>query len=164
MQLRFPLLRIAFPYAVVLMSVMLVQDFRERLTRFGEWNDATMDQGYEMFPLCETSIPAPVPGEPMNWGTDVQASFRVRVCIDEMDDIHFQDDRLWIQYGGQYSAAGTHYSCPDRYRGKAYIGNQQWDISGMNACQAGQNCPVSSTFTDPPVSYTHLTLPTKRIV
>ena len=34
-------------------------DFRERLT-LGEWNDATMDQGYEMFPLCETSIPAPV--------------------------------------------------------------------------------------------------------
>jgi hypothetical protein len=52
-------------------------DFRQRLTRFGEWNDATMDQGYEEFPLCETSIPAPVPGEPMNWGTDVQASFRV---------------------------------------------------------------------------------------
>jgi len=90
-------------------------DFRERLTRFGEWNDATMDQGYEMFPLCETSIPAPVPGEAMNWGTDVQASFRVRVCVDEADDIHFQDDRLWIQYGGQYSAAGTHGSCPDRY-------------------------------------------------
>ena len=22
-------------------------DFRQRLTRFGEWNDATMDQGYE---------------------------------------------------------------------------------------------------------------------
>jgi hypothetical protein len=33
-------------------------------------------------------------------------------------------------------------------RGKAYIGNQQWDISGMSACQAGQNCAVSSTFTD----------------
>ena len=123
-------------------------DFRQRLTRFGEWNDATMDQGYEMFPLCETSIPAPVPGEPMNWGTDVQASFRVRLCVDEADDIHFQDDRLWIQYGGQYSAAGQSNSCPDRYRGKAYIGNQQWDISSLSACQPGQNCPVSETYTD----------------
>lgn len=124
-------------------------DFRQRLTRFGEWNDATMDQAYEMFPLCETSIPAPVPGEPMNWGTDVQASFRVRLCVDEADDVHFQDDRLWIEYGGQYSAAGTHGSCPDRYRGKAYVGNQIWDISSLGACQPGQNCAVSSTFTDP---------------
>lgn len=30
----------------------------------------------------------------------------------------------WLADGGQYSAAGTHPSCPDRYRGKAYIGNQ----------------------------------------
>ena len=124
-------------------------DFRQRLTRFGEWNDATMDQGYEMFPVCETSIPAVSPGSPMNWGTDVQASFRVRLCIDEQDDIHFQDDRLWISSGGQYSAAGTHGSCPDRYRGKVYVGNQIWDISALGACQAGQNCAVSPTFTDP---------------
>ena len=85
----------------------------------------------------------------MNWGTAVQASFRVRLCIDEADDIHFQDDRMWISYGGQYSAAGTHGSCPDRYRGKAYIGNEIWDISALGSCQAGQNCAVSPTFTDP---------------
>jgi len=30
--------------------------------------------------------------------------------------------------GGQYNAAGTHPSCPDRYRGKAFVGNQQWDM------------------------------------
>ena len=34
-----------------------------------------------MFPLCETTIPAPVAGEPMNWGTETTASFRVRICI-----------------------------------------------------------------------------------
>jgi hypothetical protein len=71
-----------------------------------------------------------------------------RLCVDETDDIFFQDDRLWIQYGGQYSAAGTHPSCPDRYRGKAYVGNQIWDITALGDCTAGQNCPVSPTFTD----------------
>jgi hypothetical protein len=40
-------------------------------------------------------------------------------------------------------------SCPVRYRGKAYVGNSIWDISSLGACQAGQNCAVSSTFTDP---------------
>jgi len=50
-----------------------------------------------MFPVCETHIPPPVPGASMNWGTDVTASFRVRLCVDETDDIFFQDDRLWIQ-------------------------------------------------------------------
>ena len=68
--------------------------------------------------------------------------------VDQTDDIMFQDDRLWIVYGGQYSAAGTHGSCPDRYKGKAYVGNQQWDISALGNCVAGQNCPVSPTFTD----------------
>lgn len=49
---------------------------------------------------------------------------------------------------GQYSAAGQHSSCPDRYKGKAYVGNDMWDISGLSNCQAGQNCPVSATYTD----------------
>jgi hypothetical protein len=31
-----------------------------------------------MFPVCETHIPPPVQGSPMNWGTDTTASFRVR--------------------------------------------------------------------------------------
>ena len=35
----------------------------------------------------------------MNWGTQTTASFRVRICVDHKDDIMFQDDRLWIQYG-----------------------------------------------------------------
>ena len=60
----------------------------------------------------------------------------------------FQDDRLWIQYGGQYSAAGQHGSCPDRYHGKAYINSAEWDITALGACQAGGHCPVSPTFTD----------------
>ena len=62
-------------------------DFRERLQRAGQWNDATQAEDYEMFPLCETNIPQPVPGEAMNWGTQTTASFRVRVCIDHIDDI-----------------------------------------------------------------------------
>jgi hypothetical protein len=101
-----------------------------------------------MFPLCETSIPPPVPGSPTNWGTDTTAEFRIRICIDHIDDIYFQDDRLWIAYGGAYGAAGTHDSCPDRYQGKAYVNNAQWDITALGDCAAGSNCPVSPTFTD----------------
>jgi hypothetical protein len=43
-------------------------DFRQRIQRFGEWNDASSAQEYEMFPLCETSIPNPVPGDVLTWG------------------------------------------------------------------------------------------------
>jgi hypothetical protein len=118
-------------------------DFRGR---HGDWND----EGEQslMFPLCETSIPAPDPSSPMTWGGAVTADFRVRICIDHQDDIFFQDDRLWIQYGGQYSAAGTHGDCPDRYRGRAYIGSAQWDITALADCTPGGHCPVSPTFTD----------------
>ena len=123
-------------------------DFRERINRQGEWNDATQADDYLMFPLCETSIPAPVAGEPMNWGTQTTASFRIRICIDHIDDIMFQDDRLWIQYGGQYSAAGTHGDCPDRYHNKAYINNDVWDITALGDCVPGSHCPVSPTYTD----------------
>ena len=55
-------------------------DFRERLTRFGEWNDASQNEGYEMYPICETRIPAPTPGAAMNWGTQTTSSFRIRAC------------------------------------------------------------------------------------
>ena len=135
-------------------------DFRQGLTRFGEWNDASSDevkrcpraqccvgpagstqarstqattssssrnlilssprpsvviavccccccsppppppQTYEMFPLCETSVPSPIPGQPMTWGTDTTSSFDIRVCIDQDETLYFQDDRLWFQYGG----------------------------------------------------------------
>lgn len=85
----------------------------------------------------------------MVWGTGQTASFRVQVCVDHVDNLFFQDDRLWFQYGGQYSAAGTHGSCPDRYIGKAYINSVEWDISSLAQCEQGAGCPVSSTFTDP---------------
>ena len=85
----------------------------------------------------------------MVWGTGQTSSFRVQVCVDHIDNLFFQDDRLWFQYGGQYSAAGTHGSCPDRYIGKAYINSVEWDISSLAQCEQGVGCPVSSTFTDP---------------
>ena len=47
---------------------------------------------------------------------------------------------MWIQYGGQYSAAGTHGSCPERYRNRAYINNDLWDIHAMGDCVAGSYC------------------------
>ena len=68
--------------------------------------------------------------------------------LDHIDDIMFQDDRLWIQYGGQYSAAGTHGDCPSRYHNKAYVNNDIWDITALGDCVPGSHCPVSPTYTD----------------
>ena len=46
------------------------------------------------------------------------------------------------------SAAGTHGDCPDRYRNRAYVNNDLWDIHALGDCKAGTHCPVSPTFTD----------------
>ena len=115
----------------------------------GEWNDASTEL---FFPLCQTQ-PAPPPplgavAPPMVWGTGTTASFRVEVCVDHVDTLFFQDDRLWFQYNGQWSAAGAHGSCPDRYKGTAYVNSVPWDISQMAQCTSGIECPVSTTFTD----------------
>ena len=63
-------------------------------------------------------------------------------------DLYFQDNRLWLQYGGNWGAAGNADLCPADYNGKAYVEEQLWDISGLQACQPGSTCPVSKTFTD----------------
>ena len=62
--------------------------------------------------------------------------------------VYFQDDRLWLQYGGNWGAAGNADLCPEDYNGKAYVSEQEWDISGLQACTPGSTCPVSKTFTD----------------
>ena len=129
-------------------------DFRIGITRNGKWNDASSAPTYGMFPLCQTApAPTPVPlvggaPWPMVWGTGTSASFNIQVCVDHVDTLFFQDDRLWFQYGGQWAAAGAHGSCPDRFKGTAYINNQPWDISSMSQCRSGTMCPVSPTFTD----------------
>ena len=38
--------------------------------------------------------------------------------------------------------------CPEDYQGKAYVSEQVWDISSLQACEMGSTCPVSNTFTD----------------
>jgi hypothetical protein len=127
-------------------------DFRDSIGRSGYWNDNTIAPEHGMFPLCQTQPPLPAgpndPPAPMVWGTGQTASFRLSVCIDHVDTLFFQDDRLWFQYNGQWAAAGTHGSCPDRYQGSAYVNNQIWDISDMRQCTSGSQCPVSKTFTD----------------
>ena len=59
-----------------------------------------------------------------------------------------QDDRLWLQYGGNWGAAGQNGDCPEDYQGKAWVQDQAWDISDLAACQPGSTCPVSKTYTD----------------
>ena len=53
--------------------------------RQGEFNDEREDA--IMFPLCETSIPAPDPSAPSVWGGEQTSTFRIRVCIDHQDDV-----------------------------------------------------------------------------
>ena len=63
--------------------------------RFGQ-------NGY--FPLCQVQpSAAPAPGSLVQyvWGTGATSSFRIQICVDHIDTIYFQDDRMWIAYGGQ---------------------------------------------------------------
>ena len=83
-------------------------DFRRNIGRLGEWNDAQSDEGYEQFPICETHIPPPTPGAPYQWGLAQSSSFRIRVCIDHIDDIYFQDDRFWIAYDPLHNTSFVH--------------------------------------------------------
>ena len=117
------------------------------------WNDRASggDADKKLFPLCQLVSPRPAPpaaGAPTVWGTGRTASFNVKLCVDHTDTVFFQDDRLWISYGGQYAAAGTHGSCPDRFKGKAYVNEQEWDISSLSSCVPGVGCAVSKTYTD----------------
>ena len=126
-----------------------------RGTRNGRWNDETENPdtgGYSWgmnFPLCQTQVPPSDATKLRVWGTGAQTSLNIRICVDADDYLYFQDDRLWLQYGGNWGAAGDANLCPEDYVGKAYVANQEWDISGLQACQPGSTCPVSSTFTDP---------------
>ena len=147
-------------------------DFRASISRAGEWNDDSTRADNLLFPLCNavaydeysggsgrctsatfdgqctSSVSSAGIAPPMVWGTGQTASFNLKICIDHVDTLFFQDDRLWLTYGGQYAAAGAHDSCPERYIGKAYVSNEEWDISGLADCEQGVGCPVSKTFTD----------------
>jgi hypothetical protein len=132
--------------------------------RNGEWNDDSRNDAQMLFPVCETSIPQAVPGAARVWGTGATSSFNIKVCVDGTDTLFFQDDRLWMQYGGNWAAAGQGGDCGQAdtmtqagadarghtdYAGKAYVNDEVWDISALAACTAGSTCPVTDTFTDP---------------
>jgi hypothetical protein len=76
--------------------------------------------------------------------TTSSTSFTMQVCIDHQDDIFFQDNRIWFQYGGQYSATGAHGDCPADLQGKVVIDGTAHDISQLSACHTGTNCPPVS--------------------
>ena len=121
--------------------------------RHGMWNDDGRAEGYLLYPICETTIPPAIPGGQRNWGTGSVHTVDIRVCIDANDYLFFQDDRLWLQYGGFWGAAGNGNAaiggvCPADYIGTAYINDEPWDISSLASCASGSTCPVSTTFTD----------------
>ena len=94
----------------------------------------------------------PSPPVPARAPSSSDLSFKIRMCVDHIDDIYFQSNQMWAQYGGQWSAAGVS-SCGDaQYQGKAYItvgsGTEQvWDISALAQCHSGSSCPpVQQTF------------------
>ena len=87
-------------------------------------------------------VPVPPP-PPIGAASTEDVSFSIRVCIDHIDDLYFQDSRMWIQYGGQWGAAGQ--GCGD-LAGKAYVAvnggaEQEWDISALGLCSSGAACP-----------------------
>ena len=78
-------------------------------------------------------------GQPLTPGEST--TVHLQVCVDHQDDIYFQDNRIWFQYGGQYSATGTHGDCPQHTQGVAMVNGQQHDISALSACSSGTSCP-----------------------
>ena len=115
--------------------------------RNGEWNDDRRNDDEMLYPLCQTSIPRPPAGcgnahtsgsvvtsaldcPGRIWGSGSRTRLNIKICVDDQDTIFFQDDRLWVQYGGNYGAAGATW-CPGdasvdppdetAFRGKAYV-------------------------------------------
>ena len=78
-------------------------------------------------------------GQPLTAGESV--TLHLQVCVDHQDDIYFQDNRIWFQYGGQYSATGTHGDCPAGTQGVAVVDDIPHDISALSACHTGTSCP-----------------------
>jgi hypothetical protein len=91
------------------------------MMRNGEWNDDGRADGVLLPAICQSSIPTGSPAGQHVWGTGSTTSFNLRVCVDADDYLFFQDDRMWLQYGGNWGAAGQHGACPEDYQGKAYI-------------------------------------------
>ena len=80
-------------------------------------------------------------GTGSNLAAGETATFRLQVCVDHQDDIYFQDNRIWFQYGGQYSATGQHSDCPAAMLGKAAVDGVVHDISALSSCTSGTSCP-----------------------
>ena len=73
-------------------------------------------------------------------------TFTIRLCIDHIDNLFFQDSRMWLQYGGQWGAAGS--GCGD-LAGKALVSvdggaEAEWDISSLAQCTSGSSCPPTT--------------------
>lgn len=114
----------------------------------GRWNDETTvpdvsGTSWGMnYPLCQTSVPQSDNTKLRIWGAGAQTSLNIRICVDASDYLYYQDDRIWLQYGGNWGAPGNADLCPPDYVGKAYVAQQEWDISSLQACVPGSTCPV----------------------
>lgn len=70
-------------------------------------------------------------------------SVRFQVCTDHIDYLHIQPGfngapgQVWLEYGGSWSAAGQHPSCPRQYRspGRVYIDGKSWDVNSLRKCK-----------------------------
>ena len=90
-----------------------------------------------------TTVPPPPPAV---LPPTADLSFSVKMCVDHIDDLYFQDSRIWLQYGGVWGAAGT--GC-GAMNGKAIVSVNgkhatTWDISALAHCQSGHSCPPVS--------------------
>ena len=49
-----------------------------------------------------------------------------------------QDNRIWFQYGGQYSPPGSpRDDCPTQFHGAAVVDGVSHDISALSTCATG---------------------------
>jgi hypothetical protein len=104
--------------------------------RHGMWNDDQRTETYLLHPICETTIPQARQGGIRSWGSGNSHSVNIKVCVDADDYLFFQDDRMWLQYGGNWGMAGG-TNCPGSdtsadgqdYVGRAYVNDEPWDVS-----------------------------------
>jgi hypothetical protein len=110
--------------------------------RHGMWNDDQRTETYLLHPICETTIPQARQGGIRSWGSGNSHSVNIKVCVDADDYLFFQDDRMWLQYGGNWGMAGG-TNCPGSdtstdgqdYVGRAYVNDEPWDVSTRDSDQ-----------------------------
>ena len=126
-------------------------DFRLSITRNGKWNDASSAPEYGMFRCADGPGTATVAGS--GYGTTTDGVGHGRHSFFQPAGVLTMLTRSFPRRSPLVPVRRTvetlvHTAVADRFKGTAYVNNQNWDISDMAQCRSGSMCPVSKTFTD----------------